>query len=978
MSRPFGNLSTTSAQLIAVRLKTTHRQIFRALLSIASAALLIRIMGMVNQIVVTGRFGAGATMDAYFVAASLPTLIASLGGAALEASVIPVYARVRSEGREQASILISTLLNMLLLGTALFTVLMLIFRRQLIFLSAPALDPGRAGLAVGLAPFIFPALLLMVVVSFLECVLNTEGQFGWPAYAGLLVPLTAATFVLLLGKSQGVVILCIGTLVGLCLQLSIVFLRAKRAGLSYRLAMNWRNPAISAIAIAAWPVFLGALISQASPLVDQIFASYLSAGSISALSYAMKLISVPTGVIFVAVGRAALPYLSRQASANDMRSFKHTLHLYLWIVGGGTIVLTAFMLVLAHPIVQILFQRGAFTAADTDRTAITLIGFVVGLTPMALGFITSRAFSALGKTRVLMGVTMFSVVANAIFDYIFARLWQSAGIALATSAVYFCTMIILFFILQRMIGKLNLLTPPQELLNVLWKIGPGPAYVGLAAWWNNGYRPLPGISYRLRKQIIRLGVMLVVFATGIYGVLQNSVYTLRAAFGSLIVLAFLRYRYALLIAWVMLDVFIGSAVAIFQSDNLDTALTVPTLLLMACMPVKQTFRRMPSLAFFLIYIIWIFFGIGISPIGLQQFLISWLLLLDYAAVGILVINVLTTRRHLMGLIDAILLISAFISLYGIYGYITKQNGVTDAATSLYRIGSIFGAAPTVLAFFLSMTIPLAIYRAFTLHGLKRAGIGALVLIFLLTLGLTFTRAALISVPVSLIVMILFLPSRRMKIGLLGGILALAGSIALILLVADIPIFDRFFNGDVTTLNGRTYLWQALLSHFDPTQLLGNGLGAANILLTNLRVGFGGGVIGAAPHDLFLGTLYDHGIIGLTLLVLALAALASDLIRGVRRTNGEQRALFAVAVAIFISILIQSIDSNEIWNQGIGIYFWIIMALPFAFCWPTLKQPAKPDEEEAFIDDDATQPRLPAIPRQDREGVLATGLRSERR
>ncbi len=102
-------LGTTSARLVAVHLKSANRWIFRALLSLASAALLIRVAGLVNQVVVTARFGAGASMDAYFVASSVPLFVAQLITSASESSVIPVYARVRSGGnKEQASILFST------------------------------------------------------------------------------------------------------------------------------------------------------------------------------------------------------------------------------------------------------------------------------------------------------------------------------------------------------------------------------------------------------------------------------------------------------------------------------------------------------------------------------------------------------------------------------------------------------------------------------------------------------------------------------------------------------------------------------------------------------------------------------------------------------------------------------------------------------------------------------------------------------
>jgi putative peptidoglycan lipid II flippase len=344
---------------------------------------------------------------------------------------------------------------------------MLLFRRPVILMSAPAADPFRMELAAGLALVIFPSLVLTVGLALLESILNAEGQFGWPAYAGLLVPLASAISVLVAGKSLGVVTLGIGTLIGLCLQGGAFIIRLRRARLHYRPILDVHNPALGPLMRVAWPALLASVISGASPLIDQMFASALSAGSISALNYALKLISVPTGVIFAAVGRAALPHLSRQAGLHQMRDFKSTLRLYLWVVGIGTVLLTALMLVLAHPLVQVLFQRGAFSAADTDHTAITLIGFVVGLLPLALNFLLADAFCALGKTRVNMSMAVFGLSANALFDYLLSRLWGSLGIALATSAIYACGLPIWLFTLRRMIGNLDLLTPPPELLRLL-------------------------------------------------------------------------------------------------------------------------------------------------------------------------------------------------------------------------------------------------------------------------------------------------------------------------------------------------------------------------------------------------------------------------------------------------------------------------------------------------------------------------------
>ena len=941
-------LSTTSAHLAAVRLKSANKQIFRALLSLASANLLIRVMGMFNQVVVAARFGQGAQMDAYFVASGLPVLLAQLLAGGLEASVIPVYASLRGKGKkEQASRLFSTLLNLLIISMVVVTIGMLVLHNQLVTLSGPGLRHDSIVQAESLTPYIFPVLIFMVLNSFMECLLNSEGQFGWPAYAGILVPLTTVTLVILGGKSHGVLVLCIGTLLGEALQLVAIILRARHAKFVYQPILDLRSPEIIAIGIVAWPALFSGLISQASPFVDQIFASTLSVGSVSVLNNALKLVSVPIGVIFASVGRAALPYLARQAAIKDMRAFKETLRLYLWAVGIGTLVLTAGMIIFAHLTVEIIFEHGAFTEDDTSRTAITLIGFAIGLTPMAFGFITSRAFSALGKTRVLLYVTVFSVIANAVFDYIFGKLWQSFGIALSTSAVYTCTMFILLFTLRSSIGKLYLFTPPREVLSVVWRLGLGQYYMDWITWKNQNLYGTQ-LGYNLQKKITRASIVCIVFIAGITTTIINSAYALRIAFGSFVVLALLRFKYALLVVWILIDVFIGSTITFFSGNNLLSGLTVPTLLLMFVMPVKASFKRMPILPFLFAYLLWVFASIGISAIGVGQFLTLWIVYLDYVAVGVLVVNLITTRKKFMGLIDTIMILSLFISFYGIYGFFTKQNGLYDTnIASLYRIGSVFAAPPT-LAFFLSMIIPLAFYRTITLQGKTRI-IGIFyTLVFLVALGLTFTRGALISVPLSIIVMIFFLPSRKLKIGMLSGITVIAVAVVLLALFTDLPIFSRFLNGDITTLNGRTYLWTALLDHFDPTQLLGQGLNASDVLLTNLQVGVGRGVIGTAPHNIFIGTLYDHGIIGVTLLSLVLIAIPVTLLRRMRGATSEYRLILATALAAYISIFIQSLEVTVVWDQQVGVYVWIILSLPFALYWNTVRKPVQTEKERTAI------------------------------
>ncbi|GCE17400.1 hypothetical protein KDK_12000 [Dictyobacter kobayashii] len=940
-------LSTTSARLVAVKIKSANKNIFRALLSLASANLLIRVMGLLNQVVVTAKFGQDQHMDAYYVASLIPTTLAPMLASALEASVIPVYSRLRTKGtREQASKLFSTLLNLLIVLSIGITILLLFFKTELMTLLAPGTRASTLLIAQDLTPFIFPVLALMTLNSFMECLLNAEGKFGWPAYAGMLTPLTTATVVLVGGNSFGVLMLCIGTLLGQLLQLGVIIYRAHKSQIVYRPVLNLKLPELKPIMSAAWPALFGGLISMASPFVDTIFSSYQSAGTIAALNNALKLNGVPTGVLFAAVGRAALPYLANQAAIKDMRAFKGTLRLYLWIVGIATLALTIFMTFGARLIVSVIFEHGHFTAKDANTTSWILVGLSIGLLPTAIGFIVSRAFSALGKTRVLMGVSIFSVFANAAFDAYFGRIWGGFGIAFGTSLYYFCTMIILLVTLRMMIGNLNLLTPPKELLDMLWKVGMGQYYIKWVNWKESGMRDF-GLTHAFRKKVLQIVFALAVFAAGAAGAVQNGTLTVRIAFGSLVVFALLRYQYLLVLAWACINVFIGSNLPLFNGNNLLSGLTLPTLLLLFYVPTKEAFQRLPALPVWLFYFIWILLGMGISPIALQEFMTIWTTQLDFLAVSVLVVLVIDSRKKLLGFVDAMIAPAIFIALYGLYGFATQQHGVVDPTTGYFRISSIFYDTPPTLGLYLSVLIPITIYRIFTMRSFLKicAGI-AVLLLLMVALGLTFNRGTLLAVAIGLVVTVLFLPSSKMRGIAFGAGTAIVGLVFLGTTLANIPILSRFANSDISSLNGRTYLWQALIDHFDPAQILGYGLKSSDVLLTQLQVGFGGGVIATAAHNIYLEAMFEHGIIGLILMLFGFLAFGWCILKKYFTGKSfDQKLLLAIAFGTLVSIVIQGYESNDIWNQGVGIYFFILMALPFARYWDNEKPSSTTLESE---------------------------------
>lgn len=911
-----------------------NRRIAHALLRLVSAALLIRIGGMLNQIVISAHFGADAAMDAYFVAAAFPLLFVQLFSSALEAAVIPVYSRLCMSGdRESASRLLSTLLNVAVVSTGVLALGLIVARQSLILLFAPGLEPERLFQATALAPWLYMALPISLVIGLLECVLNAEGQFGWPAYAGLLVPLTTALLTFFWAKTWGVVVLCIGSLIGAILQLLVVGLRTKRAHLHYHLVIDVRNPDLRVILHSAWPVLVGALILQGGPLVDQIFASTLPVGSISALNYALKILSVLIGVIFVSVGRALLPYLARQAALGDpdYQAFKRTLRLYVWGLGSGILLLSLLLWLLGYPLVALLFQRGTFSSLDTYHTATILAGFVPGLVPMGISFLLSRAFNALGETRVSLYMALVSIGANAFLDALFAHFWQGLGIALATSAVSFVTTFGLLALLRRHIGSLQIWRLPPEFraFCLRFRFPGSDRYCPPRIDW---YRKSL-FSDRLRHVLLLVSVMLTTLTVGIIATVYNALLTLRISFGLSLLLCLIRYPFVLLLAWATINVCLGSSLALFNGNNLDMLLILPILFILPFLPWKEIIKRAPGSLWLLLYLGWVLLGIGLSPLDPRAFLTLWLTMLAEVSTGILSIVVITKYRHLTIIVDVLLVTALLVALYGLYGFVTHQHGEVDPDTALFRITSLFTQA-TTLAFYLSALIPLAFYRCLYAQGVLRLVSLTVACCLSGALLLTFTRSASLSLLPGVVLMALCLPARRARFLAITGLVLLCSGALILNASGHLLLLARFFKEDIATFNGRLYLWQALLNNFQFTHWLGNGLQASDHLLASLRVGVAGrGVIGTAPHSLFLGTLYDQGVIGLFLLCLAFLSSGYGLLQGLWRNSGERRMLSAAALASLISICVQSFGARDLWIQAASASFWMVVALPFARCWP---------------------------------------------
>jgi putative peptidoglycan lipid II flippase len=404
-------------------------------------------------------------MDAYFGSLEVPTVLTNITVNGLNVAVTPAYARLVHHQREdEASEVLSSILNVFVIVLTILTAVMIVLPRLVVRIFAPGLSTETVDIAATLIPLLVPTLVINVLIGFMTNILSVKDKFALPALSVILVPFATLVFTLVAGREIGVRAVAAGFLAGTVIQLFVMILLMRRAGVHYRFALHLRHPEVRRVVGQLWPMLVGASLVQVNSLVDQIIGSFFGVGSVSALNYAGKVINVPVGVLFLAGSRAVLPYFSRQVAAHDIQGLKNSLRIFAWLVGGLSLGISVIFIAFSGLIVKVLFQRGEFSESDAALTAAVLIGFSVGLCPMALEFMIPRVFSALHRNQILLGVTTFTLLANVILDLAFAYGFGVPGIALATSIDYIFTTALLLILLRREIGPLGLLRPPIDVL----------------------------------------------------------------------------------------------------------------------------------------------------------------------------------------------------------------------------------------------------------------------------------------------------------------------------------------------------------------------------------------------------------------------------------------------------------------------------------------------------------------------------------
>ena len=424
--------------------------LFKSVATFGGLTLISRITGFLRDMVLANMLGAGALSDAFVVAFKLPNLFRSLfAEGAFTSAFVPLFSqKLVAEGKKKSIFFAAQAMSVLVIFVGLFVLIFELFMPFVVTILAPGFrdDPEKVSLAIQLCRITFPFLLLISIVSFQGGILNSFEKFAAPASAPIILNLTmifsAFIFVPFMPTAAHGITLGITT-AGV---LEILWLRYFLHRIDIKIppyihiAKILQNPEIRTLFKRIAPGVVGSGIYQINMMVDTILVSLVGTGAISWLYYANRLQQLPLGVVGAAISVALLPILSKYLKNNQIEEARQTQDKAVEYGVLLSFPAAILLIVLAEPIVSLLFQHGKFTSLDAIKTSQAVMAYSIGLPCYVITKALMPNFFARGDTITPVKYSAVVFIANLSFILLLMGKYGHVGISIATTLSAFVSL----------------------------------------------------------------------------------------------------------------------------------------------------------------------------------------------------------------------------------------------------------------------------------------------------------------------------------------------------------------------------------------------------------------------------------------------------------------------------------------------------------------------------------------------------------
>lgn len=424
---------------------------FRSGLLVMIITMVSRVLGLVRAGIIAYYFGASAMTDAFFSAFKISNFFRQLlGEGALGSSFIPLYnERVESEGEENSKQFIYSTLNLLFVFSTIVTILMIIFSQGIIDGIVSGF-PDETKIIASRLLKIMSVYFVFISLSGMVCaILNNFKQFAVPASTSIFFNLAIILASMYFGKTYGIDALAYGVVIGGLFQFLVVLPAFFKIMKGYSFKIDWKDPYLKKIFIMICPMLIGIVARQVNTIVDQMFASYLAEGGVSALENATRLYLLPVGVFGVSISTVIFPALSKAMSKNDLDGATDNiikgLNILLFLIIPSTAVLTFY----APEVIRLTLSYGKFDEEAVRVTSQALLYYSLGLYFYTAIYLMTRAFYSVKNSKYPVKFSIISIVINIVLNFLLIKSMAYRGLALSTSIASGVNFFLLLIVFRR-------------------------------------------------------------------------------------------------------------------------------------------------------------------------------------------------------------------------------------------------------------------------------------------------------------------------------------------------------------------------------------------------------------------------------------------------------------------------------------------------------------------------------------------------
>ncbi|KFA99176.1 putative peptidoglycan biosynthesis protein MurJ [Vibrio mediterranei] len=433
------------------------KRLLKSGMIVSAMTLVSRVLGLVRDVVVANLMGAGASADVFFFANKIPNFLRRLfAEGAFSQAFVPVLTEYHASGDKDKTrdliakasgtlgviVTIVTLLGVI--GSSVVTALFG-FGWFLDWLNDGPAAP-KFELASLMLKITFPYLWFITFVALSGAILNTLGKFAvssfTPVFLNVMIILCA--WFISPNLAQPEIGLALGVFLGGFVQFAFQLPFLIKEGVLVKPKWGWRDPGVVKIRTLMIPALFGVSVSQINLLFDTFIASFLATGSISWLYYSDRLLEFPLGLFGIAIATVILPALSRKHVDAHSEGFASTMD---W--GVRMVILLGLpamlgLMVLAKPMLMVLFMRGEFTPHDVHQASLSLLAYASGLLNFMLIKVLAPGYYSRQDTKTPVKYGIVAMVSNMVFNAIFAYFYGYVGLAMATALSAFINMALLY------------------------------------------------------------------------------------------------------------------------------------------------------------------------------------------------------------------------------------------------------------------------------------------------------------------------------------------------------------------------------------------------------------------------------------------------------------------------------------------------------------------------------------------------------